>query len=120
MGYVPDFTIEHLGVNCADGEHALACARRFEMLFGLRRNDAKECADSSFTGTQIEWMKGPGRGEHGHIALGTKDLPAAREYLEGGGLAFDDKSVKLRADGTPLVIYAKEQIGGFAIHLMQL
>ena len=80
---------------------------------------AKESADARFTGTQIEWMKKPGRGEHGHLALATADLPAARRYLEEKGFSFDEESIKHFSDGRVLVIYAKEQIGGFAIHLMQ-
>lgn len=47
------------------------------------------------------------------------DLPAARRYLEEKGFAFDEDSVKRFPDGRILVIYAKQQIGGFAIHLMQ-
>ena len=52
-------------------------------------------------------------------ALATADLPAARRYLEEKGFAFDEDSVKRFPDGRILVIYAKQQIGGFAIHLMQ-
>ena len=33
--------------------------------------------------------------------------------------SFDEESIKHFSDGRVLVIYAKEQIGGFAIHLMQ-
>lgn len=95
------------------------CAEQFAVLFRLAVNPAKESADARFTGTQIEWMKAPGRGEHGHIALATADLPAARRYLEEKGFAFDEDSVKRFPDGRILVIYAKQQIGGFAIHLMQ-
>ena len=64
-------------------------------------------------------MKVPGRGRNGHIALATSDLPAARQYLEKKGFAFDDASIKRMEDGRILVIYAKQEIGGFAIHLMQ-
>lgn len=46
-------------------------------------------------------------------------LPAARRYLEEKGFSFDEESIKHFSDGRVLVIYAKEQIGGFAIHLMQ-
>ena len=119
MAYTPDFEIVHLGVNCADGAEAEACAARFAALFGLAVHPEKGLPDARFTGTQIEWMKGPGRGTHGHIALATADLPAARAYLEEKGFAFDDASVKYFPDGRILVIYAKEEIGGFAVHLMQ-
>lgn len=119
MAYTPDFEIVHLGVNCPDAAAAEACAGRFEALFSLAVNPAKESADARFTGTQIEWMKAPGRGTHGHIALATADLPAARAYLEERGFSFDEASIKRFPDGRILVIYANEEIGGFAIHLMQ-
>ena len=119
MAYTPDFEIAHIGVNCADAAQAARCAEQFAVLFQLAVNPAKESADARFTGTQIEWMKAPGRGEHGHIALATADLPAARRYLEEKGFAFDEDSVKRFPDGRILVIYARQQIGGFAIHLMQ-
>lgn len=119
MDYTPDFEIAHLGVNCPDEEEAKRCAALFADLFQLAVNPAKESADARFTGTQIEWLKAPGRGVHGHIGLATADLPAARRYLEEKGFTFDDASVKRFPDGRVLVIYAREQIGGFAIHLMQ-
>ena len=119
MSYTPDFQIVHMGVNCADEAEATACAERFAALFGLAVNPAKESADARYTGTQIEWMKKPGRGTHGHIALATADLPAARAYLEERGFAFDDGSAKYFPDGRILVIYSREEIGGFAIHLLQ-
>lgn len=79
MAYTPDFEIAHIGVNCADAAQAERCAEQFAVLFQLAVNPAKESADARFTGTQIEWMKAPGRGEHGHIALATGDFlrPAA-------------------------------------------
>ena len=43
----------------------------------------------------------------------------AARYLEEKGFSFDEESIKHFSDGRVLVIYAKEQIGGFAIHLMQ-
>lgn len=119
MDCKPDFEIVHLGVNCLNESDAIACAAQFETLFGLAANPKKESADARFTGTQIEWMKKPGRGTHGHLALATSDLPAARAWLEQKGFSFAEDSVKYFPDGRPMVIYAKQEIGGFAIHLMQ-
>ena len=59
--FAPDFEIVHLGVNTGTEEEAVACAAMFETLFSLPVNPAKESADARFTGTQIEWMKKPGR-----------------------------------------------------------
>lgn len=117
--FTPDFEIVHFGINTGTPEDAGACADAFEALFALRRNPDKEGGDSCFTGTQIEWMKTPGRGTHGHIGLATSDLPAARAYLEEKGFAFDDSTAKYFPDGRVLVIYSKEEIGGFAVHLLQ-
>ena len=117
--FVPDFEIAHVGINTGNEPDAVAGAAAFENLFGLAFNPAKESEDARFTGTQIEWLKKPGRGTHGHIAIATSDLPAARAYLEEKGFAFDDDSVKYFPDGRILVIYSKEEIGGFAIHLLQ-
>ena len=99
MAYTPDFELVHIGVNCADEAQAAECAHKFELLFQLAVNPAKESADARFTGTQIEWMKKPGRGEHGHLALATADLPAARRYLEEKGFSFDEESIKHFSEG---------------------
>ena len=119
MGFTPDFQLAHVGVNCADEAEAAASADRFAALFGLARDPAREGPGSCYTGAELEWMKSPGPGRHGHIALSTGDLPGARAWLEEKGFAFDESTAKYFPDGRMLVIYAKEEIGGFAIHLMQ-
>ena len=119
MLFVPDFEVVHIGINCADEAQAVSGASHFAELFAIPINPAKESADASFNGTSVEWLKKPGRGTHGHISLATSDLPAAREYLEKKGFLFDDSSIKRFPDGRILVIYAKEELGGFAIHLQQ-
>lgn len=119
MNFIPDFKMVHIGVNCADESEASRCAEQFQELFGLYRNPEKESKDACFTGTQIEWMKKPGLGMHGHIAIETADLDAARAYLEEKGMRFSDHTAKYYPDGRIMVIYAEQEIGGFAVHLMQ-
>ena len=102
MAYTPDFELVHIGVNCADEAQAAECAHKFELLFQLAVNPAKESADARFTGTQIEWMKKPGRGEHGHLALATADLPAGcqlnvRRIVRGVGCPRPAATWKKRA-----------------------
>ena len=117
--FIPDFEVAHIGVNCGSEAAASDCADFFQRVFGLARNPAKESADSCYTGTTLEWVKKPGRGTHGHIAITTADLPAARAYLEERGFPFDDASAKFKPDGSILVIYGSREIAGFAIHLQQ-
>ena len=46
-------------------------------------------------------------------------MPGAREYLEKRGFRFLNETAKYLPDGRILVLYAEQEIGGFAIHLMQ-
>ena len=42
-----------------------------------------------------------------------------RAFLEEKGYAFDESSAKFKADGSLNAIYLTDEIGGFAIHLLQ-
>ena len=42
----------------------------------------------------------------------------ARAYLESQGFEFDESSIKMKGDKLNL-IYLKDEIGGFAVHLLQ-
>lgn len=110
------FEVAHLGVNCIDEEGSVRAARFFSEVFGL---PLKEGKDSIFAGPSIEIMKGTGRGKCGHIAISTKDIHKARVYLESMGLEFDPESIKYDSSGRLTVIYFKNEIAGFALHLVQ-
>ncbi len=120
MDFVPDFTFAHIGVNLNSSEEAEQNAELFANLFSIPRNPDKESKDASYSGTQIEWLKKTGKGTHGHIALGTHDLPGAMTYLEKKGLRWDKSTIKYDDSGKILVIMSVQEIGGFAIQLMQL
>ena len=111
-----DFEVAHFGVNCDDETEAKVTAKIFATLFGL---PIKEGKSSIYTGPLIELMKGEGRGRCGHIAITTKDIGKAKEYLEGLGYEFDPTSVKYDNEGNLIVIYLRDEIAGFAIHLLQ-
>lgn len=64
-------------------------------------------------------IKGPYLGVHGHIAIGTNDVDRAVYQLEKRGVAFDEASRKVDPDGHTTLIYFKEEIGGFALHLVK-
>ena len=109
------FELVHVGVNCGSPEEANAVAKKFSALFGW---PVKEGNSSDFAGKAIEAMKKPGRGKNGHIAVATNSVVRARAYLEAQGFAFDESSLSLK-NGKPNAIYLAEEIGGFAIHLLQ-
>lgn len=109
------FELVHIGINCRDNEEALRTAGQFSRLLGMPE---KEGNSSIFTGTGIEVMKKDGRGSHGHIGIGTHDLTRAVFHLEKQGYSFDPSSAKYK-NGKITALYLQEEIGGFAVHLLQ-
>lgn len=110
------FRVAHVGINFPDAAEAQDAAAKLHALFGLPLVDG---SSSLFSGPFLELMKAHGRGTHGHLAIETNDLPAARALLEARGIAFAEDSIKLDNRNHVMVIYLQEEIGGFAIHLLQ-
>ena len=108
------FELKHIGVNCADPEEALKVAKKFSALFGWA---VKEGNSSTFAGTAVECMKAPYLGKNGHIAVGTTSVVRAKAYLESQGFEFDESTAKYKGEKLN-AIYLKDEIGGFAIHLV--
>lgn len=57
--------------------------------------------------------------EKGHIALGTNDIERAIYHLGKRGIEFDTDSIKHDSKGNMAAVYLKNEIGGFAIHLIR-
>ena len=111
------FELAHVGVNCENEEEALKAANRFAFLFGM---PAKVGNSSIFAGTALEVMKEPYLGKNGHIAIRTNYIDRAVNYMETVlGVEFNEESAKRDAKGALKAIYLKEEIGGFAVHLVQ-
>lgn len=109
-----EYSLAHIGINAANAEEAREAAEMFRTLFGFA---VKEGNSSVFSGP-VELMKEPYRGTHGHIAIGTPDVAAAKAELEARGFAFDPETAKYKADGTLNAIYLTDEICGFAVHLV--
>lgn len=109
------FELAHVGINGANEEEALKIANRFAFLFGM---PAKIGNSSIFAGTAVEVMKTPFKGANGHIAIRTNYIERAVNYMTTVlGVEFEEP--KKDEKGKYKAIYLKEQIGGFAIHLVQ-
>ena len=107
--------LRHVGINSGSPEQAEKDARAICALLGW---DVKDGASSIFVGGSFEMMKKPFRGTHGHIAIACNDIKRARWHLEQRGFAFDDDSVTIR-DGKLRSVYLRDEIAGFAFHLLQ-
>lgn len=109
------FDLRHIGINSGTPEQAMSDAQAMARFLGWQ---VKNGNSSTFTGAAFEYMKKPFRGAHGHIAVGTNDINRAIWYLEQRGYSFDADSSYYK-DGRFLAIYLHEDIGGFAVHLLQ-
>ena len=104
MSKIP-FAFAHVGVNANHKEEALRFLNFCREVLGL---DAEE--------TPISYMVADSK--MGHIGFYTPDIQAAMTYLEEKGYAMDPSTARYEADGkTLMLIYLKEEMNGFAIHL---
>lgn len=105
------FEVKHLGINTDNAEEAMKAAKLFGLMFGF---DIAEGNSSIFVGNRgIEIMKKQFLGKNGHIAIGTNTLPRAIAYFKSRGFAFNEETA------SPKAIYFKDEIAGFAVHLVQ-
>ena len=107
--------IKHIGVNEEDG-NGLALAEQFAKFFGGK---VRETSKGWFGSEYVEVMQeGKKKGLHGHIGLGVNNVDRAKRYFEAQGYEFDEESATYDAKGNMKFIYFKDEIGGFAIHLV--
>lgn len=110
------FSLQHVGINCADAAEAERTAKTLCTLFGF---DYKAGNSSDFAGAAVECMKTPYLGAHGHIAIGTYSIDRAVYHLGRQGVEFDESTRKTDAKGNTKAIYFKGEYSGFALHLVQ-
>ena len=109
------FELAHIGINASNEDESLAIAKKFSDIFGF---NLKQGNSSNFSGTGIEINKSKGPGIMGHIAIKTNSIPRAAYYLEKRGYSVD-WTTKKGTEQKPVAVYLKNEIGGFAIHLLQ-
>lgn len=110
------FELAHIGINMPDADSSLAVTKQFADMFNF---PVKEGNSSNFAGSGIEVNKSMGLGKNGHIAIRTLSIPRALAYLERKGYKADPATAKGPAGGPMVAIYLKDEVGGFAIHLLQ-
>ncbi len=107
----------HIGINGESKEEAMKSAKLFELMFGL---PVRETSKSVFAGNEFEFMNQKGPGTHGHIGIRTHFVDRAMAYFKRLGFEFDESSITYDdKSGKPKFVYFKDEIAGFAIHLVQ-
>ena len=110
------FSLRHVGINCQDEQESSSVADTFERIFGLPKEDR---GGAYFAGDIIEVMKKKFYGTHGHIAIATTSAESAAYHLEKAGVKLNWKSAGYNPDGRLRVVYLQDEIGGFAVHILQ-
>jgi 2-dehydro-3-deoxyphosphogluconate aldolase/(4S)-4-hydroxy-2-oxoglutarate aldolase len=111
-----DFKFAHVGVNAGSEGEAEKAAKLFETLFGFTRGDR---SGSVFAGSSMEIMKNTGPGTYGHIGVKTSNAGKAAACLERMGIELKSDTARLDKNGNITFIYLKEEIAGFAVHIVQ-
>jgi len=107
----------HMGMNTENKEEAEKSAKLFNLLFGM---PLKETSKSYFAGDAFEFMMGKGPGKCGHIGIKTHFVDRAIAYFKRMGFEFDESSITYDdKTGKPKFVYFKDEIAGFAVHLVQ-
>ncbi len=110
------FDLRHVGMNIPSAGEARTVANELTALFGF---GARETSGSYFVGTQFEVLKRNYLGTHGHIASATNfiDRAIAHLALKNIGIREETRNEK---DGKLLTVYLDVEVGGYAVHLVQI
>lgn len=110
------FEVAHIGINTADEKAALEVAEKFNQYFNF---PIKNGNSAVFASTGIEVRKTMFRGANGHIAIKTNYIDRAIRYIEAMGGEIDKEKDVVNKNGKIAAIYLKDEIAGFAVHLVQ-
>ena len=109
------FEVAHVGINTESGDVAMNVAQSYSDVFGF---GVKDGSSSTFAGTGIEVMKSMYLGANGHLAVRTNNIGRAIAYLAKKGYEVDMETAKYKGSNM-IAVYLKNEIGGFAVHLLQ-
>lgn len=110
------FQLRHVGFNMETPEEAATVSDELSTLLGV---PVKEGNSSNFVGLQFEIMKKKYLGAHGHLAIGTNFIERAMAHMERRGYAIRHET-RYEKNGKLSAVYLEKEIGGFALHLLQL
>ena len=110
------FEFAHVGINSENKEEALRAAKLLETMFGL---PIRETSKSYFAGVPFEVMTAKGPGKNGHIGIKTNFVDRAMAYFKRQGFVIDESSITYADNGKPKFFYFKDEILGFAFHVVQ-
>lgn len=111
------FELRHIGMNAGNTQEAQQLADQLTTLFGFEQTVKSA---SIFVSDAIEVMKQPYYGTKGHLAIQTHSIDRAVSYLKGKGIEFNHESAQFDPQGKLKALYFKNEIFGFALHLVRV
>ncbi len=108
--------VKHVGINMNSEEKAWEVAEFFAKMMGLMPRETEKAV---FSGELSENMKVGSFGTYGHIGFGVNDCEAAIKYFTDRGMTVREETKRFDEDGHCNFVYFNEEVGGFAIHLVQ-
>ena len=108
------FEVAHIGINTPDADASMDVCKAFNDAFDF---NIKQGNSSNFASTGVEVMKTMFKGANGDIAIRTNKMIPAIAEMERRGYELDMDSVKDK--NNIKAVYFKNEIGGFAVHLLQ-
>lgn len=111
------FEIGHIGINACGAEDSREICMAFQAAFDFPYRPG--AGSSDFSSSRLDIKKRSGRGTHGHLAVETNCLPCAVAEMRRRGIALDETSWTCNEKNEPMAVFLRDEIGGFAVHLMQ-
>lgn len=109
------FELAHVGINADGEEDAVSTAQTIADIFRLQ---PRHMNSAVFAGTAVEAVKENGWGQKGHVGFFTNSIPRAMAYFGSKGISLNEESIKRDKAGQITCIYLKEDIAGFAFHVV--
>lgn len=107
--------LKHVGINTTSKELDDNAQKFINIFQGNRKDTSKGCFATDF----IELMNETAHtGTHGHIAVGVSSVERAIPFFKNMGYEFKEETVTYDENGDARFIYFKDEIAGFAVHLV--
>ena len=104
----------HIGINTQGEKEAVEGAKFLSQLLNL---PLKESADAIMVGGEFEICKQKKPGKYGHIAIGVNNMLRAIRQLSDRG--YETDTPLLDDKGEVKAAYLKQEVCGFALHLLR-
>ena len=109
------FELAHVGINHTNAEDSMQTAKTLCSLFGL---ELRPMNSATFSGTAVECVNANGAGTHGHVGFFTSSMDRAIAYFESLGIPLNMEAAKRDKAGNVTCVYLKDEIAGFAFHIV--